>query len=63
MKRAGNLFDLIADRENLLLAFSKASRGKADRADRAAFAANLRDEIEALRAGLLDGTCPIGNYV
>lgn len=63
MKRAGNLFDRIADRENLLLAFSKASRGKAERADRAAFAANLRDEIEALRAGLLDGTYPIGNYV
>ena len=62
MKRAGNLFDAIVDRENLLLAFSKASRGKADRPDRLAFAANLRDEIEALRAGLLDGTYPIGNY-
>ncbi|MBR1608920.1 MAG: group II intron reverse transcriptase domain-containing protein [Kiritimatiellae bacterium] len=63
MKRAGNLFEAVVDRDNLLLAFSKASRGKADRPDRGAFAANLLDEIEALRAGLLDGTYPVGNYV
>lgn len=62
MKRAGNLFDAIVDRENLLLAFLKASRGKAARPDRLAFVANLWNEIEALRAGLLDGSYPVGNY-
>lgn len=62
MKRAGRLFDAVAERENLLLAFWRASRGKAARPDRLVFASHLDGEIEALRAGLLDGTYPIGNY-
>ncbi len=62
MKRAGNLFDAVVDRENLLLAFWKASRGKSDCPTRREFAANLPDEIESLRAGLLDGSYSVGNY-
>ncbi len=62
MKRIGNLFERVVDRENLLLAFWKAGRGKAARPDRNAFAANLGLEIEELRDGLLDGTYPVGDY-
>ena len=62
MRRVGGLFDAVVERENLLLAFWKASRGKSARPDRQAYAANLEAETEALRAGLLDGSYPVGNY-
>ena len=63
MRRIGNLFEAVVERENLLLAFWKASRGKAARPDRAAYARELDAELAELREGLIDGSYPIGNYV
>lgn len=62
MKRAGNLFDSVLDMENLRLAFWKASRGKRAREDQREYAANLDVELARLRAGLADGTYPVGEY-
>lgn len=62
MKRVGNLFARVVERDNLLLAFSKASRGKRARGDWRAFAENLEDEIERLREGLENGDYPVGEY-
>jgi len=62
MKRAGNLFDSVLDMENLRLAFWKASRGKRAREDQREYAANLDAELARLRAGLADGTYPVGKY-
>ena len=62
MKRAGGLFAAVCEPANLALAFWKASRGKRARADQREYAANLHAELARLRAGLLDGTYPVGNY-
>ena len=62
MKRAGNLFDSVLEMENLRLAFWKASRGKRAREDQREYAANLDAELARLRAGLADGTYPVGEY-
>ena len=62
MKRAGNLFGAICEPENLRLAFWKASRGKRAHDDQRAYAANLEAELSRLRAGLLDGSFPMGDY-
>ena len=62
MKRAGGLFGRILDRENLRLAYWKASRGKAARPSRMAYAANLDEELDRLSEGLADGSYPVGNY-
>ncbi|MEI7901479.1 MAG: hypothetical protein WCK89_14610 [bacterium] len=55
MKRIGNLFDAVAEPENLRLAFWKARQGKQHRPDQRAFAERLEVEIERLRLGLLEG--------
>ena len=62
MKRVGGIFEAVAEPSNLELAFWKASRGKCARADQREFAANLGEELAKLRAGLLDGTYPVGEY-
>lgn len=62
MRRAGNLFPKIAERENLELAFWKAQRGKSARADVCAFRENLTENLEDLRSGLLRGNVRLGNY-
>lgn len=62
MKRVGFLFDRIVDRDNLLLAYNKASRGKSFRSDRIAFAADLERNIRILRDGLIEGSYPVGCY-
>lgn len=62
MKRVGNIFDVVADHENLLLAFWKASRGKRSRPDQMAYAGNLERNIDVLRVGLLCGDYPVGDY-
>lgn len=62
MKRVGFLFDQILDRENLLLAYAKASRGKCLREERIAFAENLEANVNALAEGLRELSYPIGNY-
>ena len=62
MKRAGNLFERIAERDNLRSAVHKALRGKRDRPEaiefRAALDRRLTDMAEQLRAG----TYPVGVY-
>ena len=62
MKRVGDIFDAVVDRENLLRAFWKASRGKRSRPDQMAYAGNLDQNIDGLREGLLIGDYPIGDY-
>jgi RNA-directed DNA polymerase len=62
MKRIGNLFEKVVESENLRLAFWKASQGKRHRPEQRAFAANLSAELERMRAGLLAGDYPVGNY-
>lgn len=62
MKRVGNIFGAVVERDNLLDAFLKASRGKRSHADQRRYAANLTDEIERLRAGLLNLDFPVGDY-
>lgn len=41
MRKVGNLFEQVLDRDNLRLAFAKALRGKRHRADARRFADNL----------------------
>ena len=62
MKRIGNLFERIVDRDNLLLAYNKASRGKSCRGDRLAFADDLERNIQKLHDGLIEGSYPVGRY-
>lgn len=62
MKRAGNLMAEIADRENLLLAFWKAQRGKRAASEVVRFRARLEEELAALRRALLDGPFVPGVY-
>lgn len=62
MKRVGFLFDQILDRENLLLAYAKASRGKCLRRERIEFGENLEANIMALARGLRELSYPVGNY-
>ena len=62
MKRASNLFRLIATRENLCLAFRKASRGKRHRPEVVAFCKDFDANIETLRQGLVNGCLDIGHY-
>ena len=62
MKRVGGIFDAVVDRDNLREAFLKASRGKRHRADQRRYAAHLAEELERLRAGLLNLDYPVGSY-
>ena len=52
----------IADAENLRLAFWKAAKGKRGKADCVAFRERLDENLAALRAELLAGDVPVGNY-
>ena len=60
MKRAANLFDAIAERDNLRLAFWKSLKGKRDRPDAQAFASRLEHELQTLADAVHDGTLPLG---
>jgi RNA-directed DNA polymerase len=60
MKRAGNLFEAIADWANLRLAAAKALRAKRARADARAYVARLDDHLRRLRAELLAGSVTLG---
>ena len=60
MKRVGNLFDRIVDRDNLRLAFAKAVRGKRDRAGARRFAAHLDQQLASMAEQLRSGTFPLG---
>jgi len=52
----------IADAENLRLAFWKAAKGKRGKVDCLAFRERLDENLAALRAELLAGDVPVGNY-
>lgn len=53
---------LIADAENLRLAFWKAAKGKRGKADCLAFRERLDENLAALGAELLAGDVPVGEY-
>lgn len=62
MKRAGFLTEQIADTDNLLLAFYKASTGKKMKAEVRRFSSNLSSEIGSLRQEILEGNVRVGDY-
>lgn len=62
MKRIGNLFPLIIERENLLAAYIKASRRKCLCRGRIAYAEHLEDNLDKLSSGLMNMAYPIGGY-
>jgi len=53
MKRAGNLFEKIADMENLRLAYYKAKRGKEAKPDAYQYSKNIEQNLVNLRSALL----------
>ncbi|MDD5089821.1 MAG: reverse transcriptase/maturase family protein [Candidatus Wallbacteria bacterium] len=62
MKRAGNLIELIADADNLRLAFYKACRGKRGKSAVLQFREDLDYELAGLRSELLSGSVNWGAY-
>ncbi len=62
MRRVGNLYERIADPENLRLAFWKASRGKRDRAEVRQYASHLDENLARLREDLLREAVSVGAY-
>jgi len=62
MRRAGNLFEQVVDRENLRLAVSKALRGKRSRSDARQFVAKLDENLDWMRLALVRGDFPLGTY-
>lgn len=62
MKRAGQLMERIADLDNLRLAFWKAAKGKRGKADCLSFRACLEANLDMLRADLISGQAPVGDY-
>ncbi len=62
MKRAGNLFEQIADIDNLRLAYLKAKRGKEARRDVYEYSKNHARYLTELQKRLINGIPEIGNY-
>lgn len=62
MRRVGNLFERVAESENLLEAFHATQRGKADRLEVRRFRAALHSNIERIRCELLSGAFQFGDY-
>lgn len=62
MKRAGNLYNKIADPDNLRLAFVKAAKGKAAKKDVQDFRKDLGKNLNLLRNQLLATDVELGNY-
>jgi hypothetical protein len=62
MRRTGNLYDRIAEPENLRRAFWKARRGKSGKADVLSFAADLEANLAAMRDELLAEDVRVGEY-
>jgi hypothetical protein len=62
MKRTGDLFERIVERDNLRLAFLKAVRGQRDRRDAQRFGQRLDHNLEEMTEQLLAGNCPLGRY-
>ena len=62
MRRATNLFDRIAEPENLRLAFHKAARGRRGQVIVQHFAASLDCNIADMSASIREGTFPVGRF-
>ncbi|MBD5425137.1 MAG: RNA-directed DNA polymerase [Bacteroides sp.] len=62
MKRVGNLFDSIAEVDNIALAACKAFRGKSQSQEVIEFRQNFMDNIVAIRNGILSESIQVGNY-
>lgn len=62
MKRAGHLIENIADLNNLHLAYYKAQRGKAGKAEVIEFAKRLQTNLLALQKQILSGHIETGGY-
>ena len=62
MKRAGNLFEAIVDRDTLRAAFHRACRGKRGRAEVRRFADRLDDNLAEMAAQLRAGTFLLGRF-
>ena len=62
MRRAGNLYERIAEPENLRLAFLKSIRGKRGKDDVLAYAVNLDKNLRLLRDQLLTERVDVGHY-
>lgn len=62
MRRAGHLFERIADPENLRLAFWKARRCKDGKPEVEAFRSQMEAEVMRLSADLLSLTVAVGDY-
>jgi hypothetical protein len=62
MKRAGNLFERIVERENLRLAYYKALRGKRRQLEVRQFSDHLEAELAAMAEQVRAGTYPLGRF-
>lgn len=62
MKRAGHLFAQILDRANLRYAFYRARKGKRNRPDVEAFAADLEANLRGMACDVEAGCFPLGRY-
>lgn len=62
MNRAGNLYERIAEPENLRLAFIKSIRGKRGKADVIAYTKDLDKNLRLLRDQLLSNRVDVGHY-
>ncbi|MDP6358401.1 MAG: reverse transcriptase/maturase family protein [Kiritimatiellia bacterium] len=62
MKRAGNLYERIAEPENLRLAFIKSIRGKRGKADVIAYTKDIDENLRLLRDQLLSKQVDVGHY-
>lgn len=62
MKRHGNLWNKIIDKDNLLLAFKKAKRHKSWQQKVIKVEQNLEEMIEKLRESLINGTYKTSGY-
>ena len=62
MKRIGNLFERVLERDNLRLAVGKAMRGKRDRPEVIAFLHQLESRLAEMAEQIQTGTFPQGRY-
>ncbi len=62
MRKVGNLFEHVLERDNLRLGFAKALRGKRHRADARRFADNLDVNLKNMAGELRLGVFPLGRY-
>lgn len=62
MKRAGGIYSLISEPENIRLAFWKAAKGKHDRHDVVSFKSNFEENIRKLYDQLRLGLPDVGHY-